>query len=142
MNNKEVVDISHNLKLDEIRHYKDTEYRTTIDIWLYLTGGDSTIISHKDVVDFCRENEWTFSEKGKISIKRNNKTYNGYVVKPDNGIKRKTKIVRTLTVSTTIRDYVLELFNDYELYYDWCLENHLEPLSETKFREETYIIFH
>ena len=92
MNNKEVVDISHNLKLDEIRHYKDTEYWTTIDIWLYLTGGDSTIISHKDVVDFCRENEWTFSEKGKISIKRNSKTYNGYIVKPDNGIKRKTKI--------------------------------------------------
>ena len=54
MNNKEVVDISHNLKLDEIRHYKDTEYWTTIDIWLYLTGGDSTIISHKDVVDFCQ----------------------------------------------------------------------------------------
>ena len=142
MNNKEVVDISHNLKLDEIRHYKDTEYWTTIDIWLYLTGGDSTIISHKDVVDFCRENEWTFSEKGKISIKRNNKTYNGYIVKPDNGIKRKTKIVRTLTVSSTVRDYVLELFQDYELYYDWCLENHLEPLSETSFREETYIIFH
>ena len=117
MNNKEVVDISHNLKLDEIRHYKDTEYWTTIDIWLYLTGGDSTIISHKDVVDFCRENEWTFSEKGKISIKRNGKTYSGYVVKPDNGIKRKTKI-------------------------DWCLEQHLEPLSETKFREETHIIFH
>ena len=142
MNNKEVVDISHNLKLDDIRHYKDTEYWTTTDIWLYLTGGDSTIISHKDVVDFCRENEWTFSEKGKISIKRNNKTYNGYIVKPDNGIKRKTKIVRTLTVSPTVRDYVLELFQDYELYYDWCLENHLEPLSETKFREETYIIFH
>lgn len=142
MNNKEVVDISHNLKLDEVRHYKKTEYWTTIDIWLYLTGGNGTIISHADVVKFCRENEWTFSEKGKISIKRNGKTYSGYVVKPDNGIKRKTKIVRTLTVSTTVRDYVLELFRDYDLYYDWCLENHLEPLSETKFKEETYIIFH
>ena len=142
MDNKETVDISHNLKLDEIRHYKKTEYWTTIDIWLYLTGGDGTIISHADVVKFCRENEWIFSEKGKISIKRNGKTYSGYVVKPDNGIKRKTKIVRTLTVSSTVRDYVLELFNDYDLYYDWCLENHLEPLSETKFKEETYIIFH
>lgn len=142
MNNKEVVDISHNLKLDEIRHYKDTEYWTTIDIWLYLTGGDSTIIAHKDITNFCRENEWTFLGNDRITVRRNGRTYNGYAVKPDNGIKRKTKIVRTLTVSTTVRDYVLELFNDYELYYDWCLENHLEPLSETKFREETRIIFH
>jgi hypothetical protein len=142
MNNKEVVDISHNLKLDEIRHYKDTEYWTTIDIWLYLTGGDSTIIAHKDVVDFCREHEWTFLNTKRLSIKRNGKIYNGYAVKPDNGIKRKTKITRTLTVSTTVRDYVLELFNDYDLYYDWCLEQHFEPLSETKFKEETRIIFH